>query len=65
MEVTFEISHFHDAMGGHQAIKCLVCGRTSHNATDVRERYCGNCHEFHDDRALRKAMVKQGHMKEI
>lgn len=32
------------------AITCLLCGRTSHNPIDVRERYCGNCHRFHEDR---------------
>ena len=29
------------------AIKCLRCGKTSHNAGDVSELYCGNCHVFH------------------
>lgn len=24
--------------------QCRRCGRTSHNPTDVRERYCGECH---------------------
>jgi hypothetical protein len=28
-------------------ITCLDCGFTSWNENDVRERYCGNCHEFH------------------
>lgn len=32
-----------------RAITCLRCGRTSHNPEDVRNRYCGNCHFFHDD----------------
>ncbi|HZF23992.1 MAG TPA: hypothetical protein VE030_11075 [Burkholderiales bacterium] len=31
------------------SIACPKCGRVSHNANDVRERYCGNCHSFHDD----------------
>jgi hypothetical protein len=34
---------------GHRSITCLVCGWTSHNPNDVRERYCGHCHAFHDD----------------
>lgn len=25
---------------------CPVCGRTSHNPNDVREGYCGNCHDW-------------------
>jgi hypothetical protein len=28
-------------------ITCFKCGMTSWNENDVRERYCGNCHEFH------------------
>jgi hypothetical protein len=31
-----------------QSITCLICGMTSYNPNDVRERYCGNCHGFHD-----------------
>jgi hypothetical protein len=31
------------------AITCPRCGRTSHNPNDVRERYCGFCHAFHED----------------
>jgi hypothetical protein len=30
-------------------ITCLRCGMTSHNSSDVRNRYCGNCHLFHID----------------
>jgi hypothetical protein len=30
-------------------IRCLVCGLTSWNPHDVRERYCGHCHRFHED----------------
>jgi ribosomal protein S27AE len=30
-------------------IVCPKCGMVSHNPNDVRERYCGNCHAFHDD----------------
>lgn len=32
-----------------RTITCLHCGVTSHNQNDVRERYCGNCHKFHED----------------
>jgi hypothetical protein len=31
------------------AITCPRCGMTSWNPNDVRERYCGNCHAYHDD----------------
>jgi hypothetical protein len=29
------------------AIACHVCGSVSHNPSDVEQRYCGRCHEFH------------------
>lgn len=44
---TFEITE------GGRAIRCLLCERTSYNANDVSERYCGACHLFHDDLATR------------
>ncbi len=59
MVATYEI------VKGGEAIKCLVCNMTSYHPVDVRERFCGNCHEFHDQRALRRRMVKIGAMKEI
>ncbi len=31
------------------SITCLVCGMTSFNVTDVAQKYCGNCHRFHED----------------
>lgn len=30
------------------AITCPQCSRTSHDPDDVRERYCGSCHQWHD-----------------
>jgi hypothetical protein len=33
---------------GEVAIKCRLCGRVSHNPNDVKNRYCGNCHHFHE-----------------
>jgi len=30
------------------AIRCLLCGSVSELPADVRERYCGRCHLFHD-----------------
>lgn len=29
-------------------IQCSICGLISYNENDVRERYCGHCHIFHD-----------------
>lgn len=40
---------------------CPRCGMTSHNPTDVRERYCGNCHDWtgstHDHIAIEAQMM--------
>jgi protein-arginine kinase activator protein McsA len=33
---------------GEFSSTCPQCGMTSHNPNDVRERYCGNCHQYHD-----------------
>jgi hypothetical protein len=34
--------------GTDDCITCLVCGMTSWNPNDVKYKYCGNCHQFHD-----------------
>jgi hypothetical protein len=31
------------------SITCPKCKRTSFNPGDIRYRYCGACHEYHDD----------------
>lgn len=31
------------------SITCPRCNRVSHHPEDVRQRYCGACHAFHDD----------------
>jgi hypothetical protein len=28
---------------------CRLCGKTSHNKMDARNKFCGNCHVFHED----------------
>jgi transposase len=28
------------------SITCPVCGRTSYNPNDIREGYCGHCHDW-------------------
>lgn len=28
------------------SITCPRCGMTSYNANDIREGYCGNCHDW-------------------
>lgn len=34
------------------SIRCLVCGLTSYNPSDVENLYCGKCHLFHERRAI-------------
>ena len=41
-----------------KGINCLICGRTSWNQNDVREKYCGNCHQYHD--VMSAGLVKVG-----
>jgi ribosomal protein L37E len=31
---------------GVASITCPRCGRTSYNPNDIREGYCGNCHDW-------------------
>lgn len=31
------------------SITCPECGMTSHHPEDVRHRYCGRCHQFHNE----------------
>lgn len=30
------------------SITCPRCHRTSYNSNDIANKYCGNCHQFHD-----------------
>jgi hypothetical protein len=32
---------------GFAAVLCLRCGFRSYNSNDIRELYCGHCHQFH------------------
>lgn len=43
-----------DNTGSGPSIVCLPCGRRSFNPTDIRQRYCGRCHRFHDPELLRE-----------
>lgn len=35
-------------LGRWPYIACPKCGMVSYNPNDILERYCGNCHQFHD-----------------
>ena len=32
---------------GQTGIKCFYCGKTSFHPMDVKEKFCGFCHQFH------------------
>jgi hypothetical protein len=40
------------ARQGQAAIICLCCGLGSANPSDISERYCGFCREFHSEDSL-------------
>ena len=40
--VTYKISE------DGRSIKCFRCSMTSHHPEDVKRKYCGKCHEYHD-----------------
>ena len=48
MGATFQIVHGKFDGRLVKGIKCLVCGRTSWNQNDVKNEYCGGCHQYHD-----------------
>jgi uncharacterized protein (UPF0179 family) len=42
-----------------KSITCNLCGKTSYNLTDVREKFCARCKVFHDDlEAIERLRVK-------
>jgi hypothetical protein len=41
-------AQLHGPTPGNPSITCPTCARVSYNPTDIRERYCGFCHQFHD-----------------
>ncbi len=48
MAITFQIVHGKFAGRLERGIKCLICDRVSWNQNDVKEKYCGACHQYHD-----------------
>lgn len=37
----------------HPSITCPRCGRTSYNTNDIKERYCGYCHMWHENMGVK------------
>lgn len=51
---TYEIITDKDT--GSKGITCLDCGLTSYNEHDIEQKYCGNCHEFHELKKFRNKL---------
>lgn len=47
-------------MTTHDSITCPVCGRTSYNPNDIREGYCGFCHDWTSDERNLMTNPKEG-----
>jgi ribosomal protein L37E len=41
-----------------RAIRCNMCGSASYSAQDIRQKYCGRCHKFHNDPVKRRDYVE-------
>lgn len=41
------------------AILCLICDRTSSNANDVRNKFCGHCKVFHESHGARHMLLQR------
>ena len=44
---TFRIQYSSEGFG-EKSIQCGICDKISFNQNDIKERYCGFCHIFHD-----------------
>jgi hypothetical protein len=44
-----ELALRHEQKRATETITCPHCGRVSHSPADIRERYCGACHRFHNE----------------
>ena len=43
---------------GGDSITCYLCGWTSHDQRDVKEKYCPRCLIFHEDRAFMERLAQ-------
>ena len=56
MEKTYKLKR--DQLGNPLGITCLVCGAISSNASDIKNKYCRNCNQFHS------IMMEAKHLKD-
>lgn len=45
---------------GRDPITCPKCGRTSYHPVDIEKKYCGACHEFHEDMPAKDTFKRDG-----
>lgn len=49
----------YDISDDGSSITCRLCQMTSHNATDVTKKYCGNCNIFHEEIMLQIRLYRR------
>ncbi len=42
-----------------ESVTCPECKKTSFHPEDVKQKYCGNCHEFHDFLKMKKTLIPE------
>lgn len=47
------------------SITCPKCGWISYDFNDIREKYCGHCHKYHDEVDPPPIEVKRDFIKEV
>ena len=48
------------------SFQCDQCGMVSHNPTDEREGYCGNCHQWRSDmEGARRRKAREGLLEQM
>lgn len=44
-----EVFRLREELAREKGITCPQCGMTSYNLNDIKEKYCGHCHQWHED----------------
>ena len=53
---TYKLVYRPDGGGPPVAIRCKGCGLVSYHPEDVRQRFCGFCHTFHNEIPVSKVL---------
>ncbi len=60
LELENRAEEFYHLAEDGRSITCRVCGFTSRNPKDIREKYCPACRTFHEDRMV-MARIAEGY----